>query len=99
MAAAAVKTPTIRELEARVAKLEGLFAKPLPSPSHTWDGTFRVFPPTLQDEHIAYIYGYTVNTVRKMAQRRDPKIPTPSTTHPWGWNREDVRRHYERRVT
>lgn len=59
---------------------------------------WRLYPPTLKAQHISEIYGYTLLTVRKMAQQRNPKIPTPATKHPWGWNRDDVRRHYERRV-
>ena len=59
---------------------------------------WRTYPPTLRAHHIAEIYGYTPLTVKKMAQTHNTKIPTPCTRHPWGWNREDVRRHYERRV-
>lgn len=59
---------------------------------------WKVFPMTLRAQHISEIYNYTLLTVRKMAQERNSKIPTPCTTRPFGWNREDVRRHYERRV-
>lgn len=59
---------------------------------------WKAYPPTLRATHISEIYGYTVLTVRKMAQQRNRKIPTPNTARPFGWNREDVRRHYERRV-
>lgn len=55
------------------------------------------YPPTLRAAHIAHIYGYTVSTVRKYAQQRNPKIPCPSVTRSFGWNRTDVQRHYERR--
>ena len=59
---------------------------------------WRVFPLTLRAQHIAEIYGYTLLTARKLAQKRSPKIPTPCTSRPYGWNREDVQRHYSRRV-
>ena len=60
---------------------------------HDW----QQFPPTLRAEHIAQIYCRKVGGVKKAAQRRSRKIPTPCESRPWGWNREDVRRHYERR--
>ena len=53
-------------------------------PSEPWDGNFRYFPPTLRPEHIAYLCGYTINTVRKMAQQRNDKIPTPCMIRPFG---------------
>ena len=56
------------------------------------------YPKTMRAEHLSDVYGYTVLTIRKMAQQRNPKIPTPSTSRPFGWNRADVQRHYERRV-
>lgn len=59
---------------------------------------WRAYPPTLRAVHIATIYGYTLLTVRKMAQQRNPKIPTPCTSRPFGWNREDVKRHYQGRT-
>lgn len=56
------------------------------------------YPPTLRAAHLSAIYGYTLLTVRKMAQQRKAKIPTPCTSRPYGWNRDDVKRHYERRA-
>jgi hypothetical protein len=56
------------------------------------------YPATLRAEHIAEIYSRKVGGVKKAAQQRSRKIPTPCETRPWGWNREDVRRHYERRT-
>lgn len=58
----------------------------------------RDFPPTLRAEHIAHLYNRKIGGVKKAAQKRDPKIPTPCECRPWGWNRDDVKRHYERRV-
>lgn len=58
----------------------------------------KEYPPTLRAQHIAEIYGYTLRSARKMAQQRNPKIPTPSVKRPYGWNCADVKRHYERRV-
>jgi hypothetical protein len=59
---------------------------------------WRAFPLTLRAQHLSTIYGYTLLTVRKMAQQRNPKIPSPATARPFGWNRADVQRHYERRT-
>lgn len=59
---------------------------------------WRDYPPTMRAVHLSELYGYTLLTVRKMAQQRNPKIPTPSTSRPFGWNRADVERHYSRRV-
>ena len=59
---------------------------------------WRDYPPTMRAQHLAELYGSTVMGIRKMAQRRNPKIPTPSTSRPFGWNRADVQRHYERRT-
>ena len=56
------------------------------------------YPPTLRATHIAALYGRTVGGVKKAAQQRNPKIPTPCQCRPWGWNRDDVRRHYEHRT-
>lgn len=56
------------------------------------------YPLTLRAADLARIYGYTVRTIRNMAADRNSKIPTPSTSRPFGWNRDDVKRHYERRV-
>lgn len=58
----------------------------------------KAYPATLRAQHLSEIYGYTLLTIRKMAQERNRKIPTPSTSRPYGWNRDDVKRHYERRV-
>lgn len=57
---------------------------------------WRAYPPILRAEHIAAIYGYTVNTVRKMWQERNPKIPTPCQKRPYGVRRTDAQRHFER---
>ena len=60
---------------------------------------WSAFPLTLRAEHIAEIYNRkSVGAVKKAAQRRSKKIPTPCESRPWGWNRADVIRHYERRV-
>jgi len=59
---------------------------------------WKSYPATLRAVHLSELYGYTVMTVRKMAQQRKSKIPTPSTSRPFGWNRADVQRHYERRT-
>lgn len=59
---------------------------------------WNAYPKTLRVQHIADIYGYSVETVRTYARKRNPKIPTPCVTRAFGWNRDDVRRHYERRV-
>jgi hypothetical protein len=59
---------------------------------------WRSYPPTMRAEHIAELYGRSVLGVKKAAQQRSPKIPTPCTTRPWGWNRADVQRHFDRRV-
>jgi predicted DNA-binding transcriptional regulator AlpA len=58
----------------------------------------KPYPATLRVPQIAELYGYTVMTVQKMARLRNPKIPTPCTLRPYGWNRADVQRHYERRT-
>jgi len=57
---------------------------------------WRTYPPILRAAQIAAIYGYTVLTVRKMWQQRNPKIPTPCQSRPYGVRREDARRHFER---
>lgn len=59
---------------------------------HDW----KAYPPILRAQHISEIYGYTVNTVRKMWQRRNPKVPAPCQSRPYGVRREDARRHFER---
>jgi hypothetical protein len=57
-----------------------------------------LYPKTMRAEHLSDLYGYTLLTVRKMAQKGSSKIPTPAAKRPFGWNRDEVRRHYERRV-
>jgi hypothetical protein len=59
---------------------------------------WRAYPPTMRASHLAELYGYTVLYVKKLAQTRNPKIPTPCTARPWGWNRADVQRHFDRRT-
>ena len=59
---------------------------------------WSAFPLTMRAQHLSEVYGYTLRTIRNMAAQRNPKIPTPSTSRPFGWNRADVIRHYERRV-
>ena len=59
---------------------------------------WRSLPKTLRAEHVADLYNRKVGGVKKAAQRRSSKIPTPCESRPWGWNRDDVKRHYERRV-
>ena len=91
----------IRDVENRLEELE-LFVKSRVTPvaltlPAVWDGDFRAFPPTLRVQHIAFLYDYSIATTRKMAAKHDPKIPTPSTSRPFGWNRADVERHYKRR--
>jgi hypothetical protein len=54
------------------------------------------FPRMLRCNDLARIYPYTLLTIRKMAQRRNPKIPTPCGTRPFVFRRDDVKRHYER---
>ena len=59
---------------------------------------WMAFPKTMRAQHLSDVYGYTIRTIRDMAAARNPKIPTPCTARPFGWNRADVQRHYERRV-
>jgi hypothetical protein len=66
------------------------------SPASSID--WHSFPLTMRAEHLVTIYGFTLLGIKKMAQKRNPKIPTPSTSRPFGWNRDDVIRHYSRRV-
>ena len=54
------------------------------------------YPPLMRCQHLAEIYGYTLLTVRKMAQKCNPKIPTPCGTRPFVFRRDDVRRHFDR---
>lgn len=58
---------------------------------------WRAYPKTLRAHHLAEIYDRKVGGVKKAAQQGSPKLPTPSESRPWGWNRADVQRHYERR--
>jgi hypothetical protein len=57
---------------------------------------WKAYPGLLTAHDISAIYGYTVNTVRKMWQQRNPKVPTPCVVRPYKVRREDARRHYER---
>lgn len=59
---------------------------------------WRTYPKTMRAEHVAELYNRKVGGVKKAAQRHSDKIPTPCEVKPWGWNRDDVKRHYERRV-
>jgi hypothetical protein len=59
---------------------------------------WRSYPPTMRAHHIAELYGRTVLGVKKAAQQRSSKIPTPCECRPWGWNRTDVERHFNRRT-
>jgi hypothetical protein len=55
---------------------------------------WRAFPPMLRCEHLKQLYPYTLLTIRKMAQQRSSKIPTPCGSRPFVFRRDDVRRHY-----
>jgi hypothetical protein len=57
---------------------------------------WRTFPAMLRCDDLTKIYPYTLQTIRKFAQKRNPKIPTPCGTRPFVFRREDVRRHFER---
>jgi hypothetical protein len=59
---------------------------------------WRAYPPRLRAEHVAELYGYTVNTVRKLWQKRSQKIPTPCASRPYMVRRDDCKRHWERTV-
>src|SRR5688500_12358022 len=101
IASPALKTLTrrIHELEARIDALEEIAERPPSRAVHLpkiWNGNFREFAPTMRAEHIAYLYGRAVGGVKKAAQERSDKIPTPSESRPW--NRDDVKRHYSRRI-
>lgn len=54
------------------------------------------YQPFLRCDDLARIYPYTLLTIRKMAQQRNPKIPTPCAVRPFLFRRDDVRRHFER---
>lgn len=55
---------------------------------------WRAFPPMLRCDDLARLYPYTLLTIRKMAQQRSSKIPTPCGARPYVFRRDDVRRHY-----
>ena len=57
---------------------------------------WRDYPPMLRCDDVAPLYGYTLLTTRKLAQRRSSKVPTPCGNRPLRFRRDDVRRHYER---
>lgn len=59
---------------------------------------WNAYPATMRAEHIADLYNRKVGGVKKAAQQRSRKIPTPCETRPWGWKRDDVKRHFERRA-
>jgi hypothetical protein len=50
----------------------------------------------LRCDDLARLYPYTLLTIRKMAQRRNPKIPTPCGSRPFVFRRDDVKRHFDR---
>lgn len=54
------------------------------------------FEPLLRCDDLTRIYPYTLLTIRKMAQQRNPKIPTPCASRPFLFRRDDVKRHFER---
>lgn len=54
------------------------------------------FKPLLRCDDLTRIYPYTLLTIRKMAQQRNPKIPTPCASRPFLFRRDDVKRHFER---
>lgn len=62
------------------------------------DINWSLYPKTMRAEHVAELYTRKVGGVKKAAQQRSRKIPTPCESRPWGWNRDDVRRHYTRRT-
>lgn len=59
---------------------------------------WRSMKPMMRCEDLTAIYDYTLLTIRKMVQQRNPKVPTPCSARPYRFRREDVRRHYERLV-
>lgn len=52
--------------------------------------------PLLRCDDLTRIYPYTLLSIRKMAQRRSAKIPTPCGRRPFVFRRDDVKRHFER---
>jgi hypothetical protein len=59
---------------------------------------WSIYKPYLRCEDLAQIYPYTLLTIRKMAQLRNPKIPTPISSRPFVFRKDDVIRHYNRRI-
>ena len=57
---------------------------------------WSAFKPLLRCDDLTAIYPYTLLSIRKMAQRRSPKIPTPCGTRPFVFRLEDVKRHFNR---
>lgn len=57
---------------------------------------WSAFKPLMVCEDLTAIYPYTLLSIRKMAQQRNPKIPTPCGRRPFVFRRPDVKRHYER---
>lgn len=58
----------------------------------------RDFPTTMRPEDLAQLYPYTVLYIKKLAQQRSRKIPTPCCAKPIAFRRDDVKRHYEKQV-
>lgn len=59
---------------------------------------WQSFKPLLKCDDLTRIYPYTLLSIRKMAQQRNPKIPTPCGSRPFVFRREDVKRHFDRLV-
>lgn len=57
---------------------------------------WRSLPPLMRCDHLVSIYPYTLLSIRKMAQQRNPKIPSPCGSRPFVFRKDDVRRHFER---
>lgn len=57
---------------------------------------WSAYKPLLTCADLLAIYPYTLLSIRKMAQQRNPKIPTPCGSRPFVFRVADVRRHYER---
>ena len=57
---------------------------------------WSLYKPLLRCDDLATIYPYALATIRKMAQKRNPKIPTPCGTRPFVFRKDDVRRHFDR---
>lgn len=54
------------------------------------------YPALMDAKAVSKVYGYTVNTVRKMWQERNPKLPVPCVTRPYKVRKEDLLRHFNR---